>query len=288
LAAGPSVWAEDKFFDSGGVKIRYTNKGHGEPVLLIHGFGATIEGQWGLPGVLYGLTKDYRVIAFDCRGHGRSGKPHDPKKYGTEMAEDAVRLLDHLKIKKAHVVGYSMGAVIAAKLLARHPDRLRSATLAGAAPIRNDEPTRLLVEKLAESLEDGKGIGPLIDALAPVGKPKPTPEQVKLINGFFTASNDTKALAALVRSWPDLAVSEAELKANRVPTLAIIGAADPLKKAVDELKGRLTNLEKVVVFPGADHLTTFGRPEFLRTLRTFLAEHAAPAQKPSSPPNPNP
>src|SRR5262245_60178433 len=114
LAVAPGLRAGDKSFDSNGVKIRYTDQGKGEPVLLIHGFGANAEMQWALPGVVKDLAKDYRVIAYDNRGHGKSDKPHDPKKYGAEMVEDAVRLLDHLKIKKAHVVGYSMGAIITA------------------------------------------------------------------------------------------------------------------------------------------------------------------------------
>src|SRR5262245_29583001 len=100
--------AEDRFFESNGVRIRYTVQGKGEPVLLIHGFTANVERQWGLPGIIKRLAKDYQVSALDNRGHGKSGKPHDPKRYGAEMAEDAIRLLDHLKIKKAHVVGYSM------------------------------------------------------------------------------------------------------------------------------------------------------------------------------------
>ncbi len=126
--------AEEATFDSNGVKIRYLVEGEGEPVLLIHGFVVNKELQWGLPGTIKALAKDHRVIALDNRGHGKSGKPTDPKKYGMEMVEDAVRLLDHLKIKKAHVVGYSMGAVITAKLMVTHPDRLLSATLGGAVP----------------------------------------------------------------------------------------------------------------------------------------------------------
>src|SRR6516164_1389375 len=122
LLSFPSAsWAaEDQFFDSNGVKIRYTVQGQGEPVLLIHGFTANIEKNW-TPDLMKTLTKDFQVIALDNRGHGKSDKPHDPKKYGMEMAEDAVRLLDHLKIKKAHIVGYSMGAMITNKLMTTYP-----------------------------------------------------------------------------------------------------------------------------------------------------------------------
>jgi pimeloyl-ACP methyl ester carboxylesterase len=273
LTLAPGLRAEDKFFESNGVKIRYTDQGKGEPVLLIHGFGASVEGQWAIPGILKALAKDYRVIAYDNRGHGKSGKPHDPKKYGAEMVEDAVRLLDHLKIKKAHVVGYSMGAIITARLLVTHPDRLRTATLGGAGPTRQgDLLMSKFAEQLAKSLEDGKGIGPLMEVLTPAGKPKPSAAQVETVNKFFTANNDVKALAAVLRGWKGLAVSDKELKANRVPVLAIIGADDPLKKGVDAVKGELSEL-RVVVIPGADHITTFMRPQFVQSLLAFLEKH---------------
>jgi pimeloyl-ACP methyl ester carboxylesterase len=274
LVVVPSAAAQDKYFDSAGVKIRYTEQGQGEPVLLIHGFGANLDMQWDLPGLIKALAKDYRVIAFDCRGHGRSAKPHDAKQYGREMVEDAVRLLDHLKIKKAHAVGYSMGAMITAKLLVMHPDRLLTATLGGAGPVRKEDSRPKFVEVLSDSLEQGKGITPLIDILTPKGKPKPSEDQIKTINQFFMAINDNKALAAVVRGWMDLAVTDAELQANRVPTLAVIGELDPLKTGVDDLRGRLANA-KTVVIADADHMTAFTRPEFLDSLKTFLEKHSA-------------
>ncbi len=273
LAVTPGARAGDKFFDSGGVKIRYTVQGKGEPVLLIHGFGANVGMQWAVPGVIKALAKDYRVIAFDNRGHGKSGKPHDPAKYGAEMAEDAVRLLDHLKIKKAHVVGYSMGALITAKVLVTHPERLRSAVLGGAGAVREgDEEMAAFVNKLADALEQGKGIAPLVEALTPAGKPKPSADQIKLIGKMFLAMNDAKALAAVARSFKGLAVTDAQLKAVRVPVLGIVGADDPLKKGLDALRGLLPGL-KVVVIPDADHITAFNRPEFSRALQSFLKAH---------------
>ena len=281
LIVTPGLRAEDKYFDADGVKIRYTDQGKGEPVLLIHGVGADLNAQWGAPGIIKALAKDYRVIAYDNRGHGKSGKPHDPKKYGKEMVADALRLLDHLKIKKAHVVGYSMGALIAGKLLVTHPERLLTVTLGGAGAARPDD--RLMagfVDRLADSLEKGEGIGPLVDVLMPAGKPKLSANQLKMLNKFFASHNDTKALAAVVRGWKELTVSDKELKANRIPVLALIGADDPLKKGVDELRGKLAHL-KVVVIPGAEHLFAFFRPEFVHALTAFLREHRAAAAAPA-------
>src|SRR3990172_3098016 len=123
--------AQDKFFDSNGVRIRYVDQGSGQPVVLIHGFSGNIETSWMDTGVLSNLAKDHRVIALDCRGRGKSDKPRDPKAYGSEVGQDVVRLLDHLKISRAHIVGYSMGAGIVAKLLTTNPNRFLTATLGG-------------------------------------------------------------------------------------------------------------------------------------------------------------
>src|SRR5215471_12978336 len=102
LAVGQDL--QDKFFNSNGVRIRYVEQGTGETVVLVHGLGATAD-NWINSKVFQQLAKDYRVIALDCRGHGKSDKPHEPKQYGQEMALDVVRLLDYLKIKQAHIVG---------------------------------------------------------------------------------------------------------------------------------------------------------------------------------------
>src|SRR6266478_711867 len=75
LLAGTTAFAEDAFFVSGGVKLHYIVQGQGEPVILIHGFGANIEMNWVMTGVLPALTQSYQVIALDNRGHGQSEKP---------------------------------------------------------------------------------------------------------------------------------------------------------------------------------------------------------------------
>src|SRR5436190_523756 len=92
-------------FVSNGINLRYAVEGQGPPVVLIHGLTLDAESQWADPGITKALAEDYRVIAMDCRGHGKSDKPHEATAYGIEMVEDVSRLLDHLKITKAHIVG---------------------------------------------------------------------------------------------------------------------------------------------------------------------------------------
>jgi pimeloyl-ACP methyl ester carboxylesterase len=275
LCLSASAWAQDKVFDSDGVKIHYLVRGEGEPVLLIHGFAASAQTNWVLPGIVRGLAADYQVIALDCRGHGKSDKPHDPKQYGAAMAEDAVRLLDHLKIKKAHVVGYSMGGGIAFHLVAAHPDRVRSVVLAGWGLSPPDDKGTLFKE-LAESLDAGKGIGPLILALTPAGKPRPTEGEIEAVNKILLATNDPKALAAVVHGFanPDVpaqADTLKKLKNSRVPTLALVGEIDPFRAGARALKKQAPDVELVTV-AGGDHITTVVRPEFLTALRDFLGK----------------
>src|SRR5205807_2635680 len=105
-------------------------------------------------------------------------------------------------------------------------------------------------------LEKEKSIAPLIIALNPPGKPQPTPQFIKFINEQLMKNNDPLALAAVVRSWTDLVIPESKLKENQIPTLALIGSIDPLKQGVDDLKGRLANLQTVVI-DGADHMQAF-------------------------------
>src|SRR6266849_136496 len=88
------------FFDSNGVRIHYEEHGQGAPVILIHGFGAHARNHWGETGLINFLAQRYHVIAPDCRGHGRSDKPHGGEHYGMKnMCGDVLRLLAHRGIR---------------------------------------------------------------------------------------------------------------------------------------------------------------------------------------------
>jgi len=135
LIAGAPARAE--VFDSAGVKIHYVVAGKGDPVILIHGLMASAQINWEWPGIISELAKNHRVVALDCRGHGRSDKPVRDDQYGVNMVEDVVRLMDHLHIKRAKVVGYSMGGMIAMKMMVLHPKRVSSAVLGGMGWMEN-------------------------------------------------------------------------------------------------------------------------------------------------------
>ena len=126
-----SAALESDFFDAKGVKIHYLIEGTGEPVVLIHGLDSSAAINWEMPGTIDALAKDHLVVALDLPGYGQSDKPVEASAYGRQWVEDVILLLDHLKIEKAHIVGYSMGGMVALKLIAEHPDRVLSGTLGG-------------------------------------------------------------------------------------------------------------------------------------------------------------
>jgi pimeloyl-ACP methyl ester carboxylesterase len=272
----PACRAQEKSFESGGVKIAYLDEGKGECVVLLHGFSASAEEMWSkMPFAqtqfLPALAKEYRVLAPDFRGHGKSDKPHDVKKYGKEMAEDVIHLLDHLKVKKAHVVGYSMGAMVAWKLLVTHPDRILSVTFGGASPLLPQPKGSPVLEATVESLEKGKGIGPLVVALTPDGGAKPTAEQAAAFSDLFLKGKDQKALAAVLRGFPGLEVTEADLKANKVPVQFVYGSREApfLKDEIAAARKALPKSDEVVV-EKCDHGSTFAAPEFRKAVLEFL------------------
>ncbi len=263
---------QNDYFLSNGVKIHYITAGEGEPVVLIHGFCANLQNNWVLPGVFAKLAKHYHVIALDNRGHGQSGKPHEVDKYGPEMVEDVVRLLDHLKIEKAHIVGYSMGGFITGAMVATHPERIISATMGGAGWSR-DTDDHAVIDALAKSLDEGHGITPLMKALTPPGTPPLTEEQLKTRNQMVMLVNDPKALSACIRGMLNLHVAREKLENNRVPVLAVCGEVDPLRKGVNAMEGVAKNLT-VVIVKGGDHMSTLRSPTFAKAIEDFLAAHS--------------
>jgi pimeloyl-ACP methyl ester carboxylesterase len=269
------VDAADDVFDSNGVKIRYVTQGKGEPVVLIHGWMGD-SSMWGRDQS--GNTKlkgadGFQLIALDCRGHGKSDKPHDPAEYGPEMAADVVRLLDHLKLEKAHLIGYSSGAFIAGKVAATHPERVLSVVYGGQAPVivgaKSSDFSEC--EVFAKAVDEGKDLGSYIIAVTPAGKPKPTEDQAKAIAKILYDGKDVKAFAAAGRGFKNLEVTGEQLRKCKAPILFIHGGNES-----DHVKGRVATVRKLLgrgevkIVEGADHMTTLTKPEFASAVIEFL------------------
>lgn len=269
--------ADDATFDSNGVKIRYVTAGEGEPVVLIHGWMAD-SSMWGRDpaGNTKLDTKDtdgFQLIALDCRGHGKSDKPREKEKYGQEMAEDVVRLLDHLKIEKAHLIGYSSGAYIAGYVCAHHPERVRSVVFGGQAPIFGTPAPNDFseCEIFAQAVADGKGLGPYLIAVTPSNQPKPTAEQANSIAKFLYKDKDVEAFALAGLAFKQLAVSEEQLKKLEAPVLFIHGGeeSDHVKSKVASAR-KILDRSEIKVIEGGTHITTLAKPEFGTAIIEFL------------------
>jgi pimeloyl-ACP methyl ester carboxylesterase len=244
LLAGNLLQAADfpavKSFDSNGVKIVYFVQGKGEPVVLIHGWLASAGVNWALPGVSSKLAEDFQVIALDVRGHGLSDKPKSEDAYGPELVKDVVRLMDHLKIKKAHIVGYSMGGIIAANFIAKHPQRVLSGTLGGMGWLKEGDVAQW--------------------GFAQIGKNNPNAD----------------ALALCGRSLSKLALTENEIKSIQVPMTVLVGDKDDLIKKlyiVDRLDKARPDWPVTEIKDG-DHLTCIIRPQFREEIAAWLKKNS--------------
>ncbi len=262
-------WATEGFFDSNGVKIHYVTEGEGVPVILIHGWMSDVT-TWG-PKL--SPLEGFQLVALDCRGHCKSDKPHDPKRYGAEMAMDIVRLMDHLKLKKAHLVGYSMGTFIAGKVAASHPDRVLSLTYGGQAPLLIGESGSKEIDAFVKAVDEGKGLGPYIVEVSPPDR-KPSLDAANAIAKMLYRDKDVVAWAAAGKSFKGLEVRLEDLRRCAVPTLFIYGSkeADNTKKRVAALRSGLVASEEKVI-DGGDHVTTLAKPAFGKGLIEFLLAH---------------
>jgi pimeloyl-ACP methyl ester carboxylesterase len=266
------TWDIDSFFDSAGVRIRYVERGEGEPVALVHSYTGNLEDQWIKSGVLHALAACYHVIAFDARGHGQSDKPHDPAAYGAEMTWDIARLLDHLRIDRAHIIGYSMGAHVVAQLLTLAPERFITAILGGACGRHNwSAEDERRAEEEASEMEQGLLVKQLT-RLSPADQPPPDAAQLEARSAELLAGKDRYALAALRRATRSQVVTAEQMANAHVPVLGIVGSADPYRASFDALSDHMPDMT-LTVPEGATHVSATTHPEFIPSILTFLRTH---------------
>jgi pimeloyl-ACP methyl ester carboxylesterase len=250
-----------RFFNSNGVSIAYIDvapdEGHGDPILLIHGFASNHAVNWSNTLWVKSLTRaGYRVVALDNRGHGESEKLYRPEDYDSYvMAEDACRLLDHLGIERADVMGYSMGARITAHMALAAPKRMRSAILGG----------------LGSHLVSGAGL-PLgiADAMEAPSLDDLTDPMQRMFRAFAEQTkSDLKALAACIRGSRQ-SLTEGEVASIALPTLVAVGTNDPVAGSPHDLVKLMPNA-KALDIPGRDHNLAVGDRVHKQGVLDFLA-----------------
>ncbi len=245
-------------FASDGIEIAYLDEGEGEPILLIHGFASNLVTNWVDPGWVGTLVAaGRRVIAYDNRGHGRSVKFYDPAAYGAPlMAEDGRRLLDHLDIARADVLGYSMGARIATFLALAHPDRVRS----------------LIVGGLGINMVRGiGGSGPIAKALEAPRIEDVTNDTARTFRAFAESTrSDLKALAACIRGPREKIVPE-RLATIAVPTLVAVGSNDVIAGSGAALASLIPHAQFLDI-KGREHMRAVGDANFKQGVLDFLTQ----------------
>lgn len=259
-----------KHFDSNGVRIFYSERGSGEPVILVHGFGAQGDTNFRNPGTIAALAKNYRVITMDARGHGLSGKPHERERYGMEVVDDIKRLMDHLEIDRAHLVGYSMGALLTMKFMTLYPERLITAAPCGNGWHLETDPQAAIAERLAADLAAGRGYSALFELIEPLDGPV-NPLLQGGMHLYFRMANDAEALAHMVEGWRDLTMTEEDFKPITVPSMCVIGENDAFRHGAQRLADTKPNHE-LILLKNRNHYNAFQR-EFIRHIESFLAKH---------------
>ncbi|GAB4232670.1 MAG: alpha/beta hydrolase [Methyloligellaceae bacterium] len=245
-------------FDSDGVEIAYLDEGEGDPILLIHGFASNTATNWVDTGWVRTLTRaGRRVIAFDNRGHGESEKLYDVEAYSAPlMAEDAVRLLDHLDIPRADVMGYSMGARIAAFMAMRAQSRVRSAIFAGLG---------------INMVRGVGGAGPIAAALEAPSIDDVVNETARTFRAFAESTHsDLRALAACIRSSRDKITPE-DLAAISCPVLVAVGTKDVIGGPAAPLAEMIPGA-KAFDIKDRDHMKAVGDRSYKQAVLEFLEQ----------------
>ena len=231
--SGAADNGKSETFDAEGVKIAYFVQGQGEPVVLIHGIHASTELNWNRPGILQEIAAEYQVISLDLPGHGASDKPDSDSAYGQQMVDDITLLLDHLKIEKAHLFGYSMGGMVALKFASQHPNRVKSLILGGMGWLKSGSPPQRFW-------------------------------------GNTSGREDSRTPDVCIRGIAELGVSETDLKAISLPVTIIIGSQDPVKRMYVRPLQTARPDWPVVEIPDAGHLSTLMKPQFRREFMGWL------------------
>ena len=254
-----------RHFSSDGVRIAFVDvapegRDLGEPILLLHGFASNHRINWINPRWIETLTRaGRRVVAFDNRGHGASQKLYAPAYYRSDlMARDAANLLAHLGIGRTDVMGYSMGARIAAFLTLAKPELVRSLILGG----------------LGDRLVHGVGLPPSIaEAMeAPSLDSLSDPTQ-RMFRAFAEQTkSDLAALAACIRGSRQT-LTPAGVARIAVPTLVAIGTRDVVAGDPHKLAAMLPHGEALDI-PGRDHNLAVGDKHYKEHALAFLDRRA--------------
>jgi len=236
-----------------GMRIRYERTPGADPVLLVHGFATTGALTWEATGWVAALAEAGRgALVVDLRGHGGSSAPRDPDAYSPALlARDLLAVLDAERLDRVDVIGYSMGSWVALALVALAPDRIRRLVVGGVGTV--EQFGHWGVAAVQAALLDGADSLPAESALAPL-----------MVSLRQAPGVDREALAACVAG---MAAHPLPL-ASTVPTMLVVGDADPVTEGAEEAASLLH--ARLVVLPRRNHVTTLSARAFKQAALPFL------------------
>ncbi len=252
------------------VAISYTDEGQGEPLLFLHGLGVC-RADWR-PQIEY-FSKQFRTIAPDFRGHGESAAPDTDYSIPIHAA-DVIALMDSLEIDSAHVIGLSMGGMVAFQLAADSPHRLRTMTIVNSGPALPNDTfaakkmlwTRLLLirllgmkaygRKVAESMFPGEGREQLIDLFAAQIASNPKKVYLRNLKSLF--------------GWGVLS----QLSSITTPTLMLTGDRDYSPVEIKQVIVDAMQNAKLIVVENSGHGTPIEKPnETNQAIEEFICSY---------------
>ena len=255
-------------FEHDGCLLHYEEHGQGEPLVLLHGLGSSSQ-DWELQ--VPELSRHYRVILMDIRGHGQSSKPRRGYQIKT-FSEDLLALLQHLGSGPVHFVGLSMGGMLGFQFAVDHPDWLRSLCIVNSAPeVKRRTPSDWLwwlkrwgLARLLSVETVGKGLAARLF-------PKPQQAELRRKMAERWARNDKRAYLKSFDAIVDWGVQE-RIGQIRCPTLVIAADQDYTPVALKERYVALMPNARLAVIADSRHATPLDQPEaFNRTVLPFLA-----------------
>ncbi len=260
----------DYFTASDGVKIHYMTIGdHGTWVVLIHGFTDSAQRMFFTTGIAPALAKNHRVVAIDNRNHGLSDKPNPS---GSGRAEDTIELMDHLKIDKAHIHGYSMGGGFTGVLLATHPERFITAAFGGSGIQEVDEDLRKKAAAMDTPMPAPQG--------AEAAAFQRLRERAAASRGGAASATPGAASAPAPRAL------QIDLTKVTIPVLAINGQFDSPHAKTQRMSRELKNFSNVIL-PAKNHMGAIavGGPmpqQYIDSLIDFIDANDAAMAKAST------
>lgn len=257
-----------------GIDLAYIDEGQGIPLLLVHGYPLS-NAMWE-PQV-EALSKEFRVIAPDLRGHGETEAPAGP--YTMElMADDLKGLLDHLNIDQAVIGGFSMGGYITFAFYRKYRERVRGLILADTRP-QPDTPEARQGRTNSAELARREGAGAIADQMLPrllsQDALQSKPQLAQKVRQIM-ASNSVNGIVGDLMALAERPDSVPLLPEIHCPTLIIVGEQDALTPVADShlMAERIPNA-RLEILPKAGHLSNLEQPElFNQAVGSFLASFA--------------